>query len=64
MVVVAAVLLYQKKIYDQTFFCALDTMLLGFIACVFLTIDAGKNKDHFESIKDGLPFLKYRTING
>ena len=37
-------------------------MLLGFIACVFLTIDSGKDKDHFESIKDGLPFLKYRNM--
>lgn len=51
MIGVCAFVLYKKQIYDQTFFCALDTLILGFIAAVVLTIDSCKNKDHFESIK-------------
>lgn len=62
MIVLSAFTLYKKQIYDQTFFCALDTVILGFIAAVILTIDGCKSKDHFESIRDGLPFLKYKNM--
>lgn len=62
MIAICAFVLYKKQIYDQTFFCSLDTIFLGFMSAVFLTIDSCKNKDHFESIKDGLPFLKYKNM--
>lgn len=47
MIGISAFVLYKKQIYDQTFFCALDTVILGFIAAVFLTIDSSKDKDYF-----------------
>ena len=62
MIAISAFILYKKQIYDQTFFCALDTLLLGFVAGVLLTIDSAKDKNHFESIRDQLPFLKYRNM--
>lgn len=62
MIGVCAYVLYKKQIYDQTFFCALDTLILGLIAAIILTIDSCKSKDHFDSIKDGLPFLKYKNM--
>lgn len=62
MIGISAFILYKKQIYDQTFYCAIDTIILGFTAAVFLTIDSCKSKDHFESIREGLPFLKYKNM--
>lgn len=47
MIGVSAFVIYKKQIYDQTFFCAIDTLILGFTAATILTIDSCKNKDHF-----------------
>lgn len=33
-------ILYKKQIFDQTFFCAIDTLILGFITACLLTIDS------------------------
>lgn len=62
MVGISAAALYKKQIHDQTFFCALDTLILGLIGAIILTIDSCKDKTHFESIRDGLPFLKYKNM--
>ena len=62
MIGIIVFVLYKKQIYDQTFFCALDTLILGFIAAVLLTIDSCKNKDYFDTVKNGLPFLKYKNM--
>lgn len=63
MIAISAIVLYKVKQYDQTFYCAIDTLLLGFVAAVMLTIDSSKNNDEFfDAIKNSSPFLKYRNM--
>ena len=59
---ISATFLYFKKNYDQTFFSSIDTLILGFLSMVLLTIDSAKDKDYFDEVKNGLPFLKYRNL--
>jgi hypothetical protein len=40
MVAVCVFILYKQSQLDQTFFCALDTLLLGILAGILLTIDS------------------------
>lgn len=44
MIGISVYLAYKKQVYDQTFFCAIDTIILGFITAVLLTIDSCKDK--------------------
>lgn len=43
MMALCAILLYKAEQIDQTFFCAIDTLILGFCSAVFLTIDSNKD---------------------
>ena len=63
MIGLSATFLYNKTNQDQTFFSAIDTILLGFIAMVLLTIDTAKDQSYFDNIKSSLPFLKYRNFD-
>ena len=62
MIGISAACIYFKETIDQTFISALDTLILGFLAMIFLTIDSAKDKDYFDGIKNSLPFLKYRNL--
>lgn len=43
MMAICAIILYKAEQVDQTFFCAIDTLILGFCSAVLLTIDSNKN---------------------
>ena len=63
MMAICSIILYKAQQVDQTFFCAIDTLLLGFCSAVLLTIDSNKNsQEYFDSLKNQLPFLKYRNM--
>lgn len=49
--------------YDQTFFCALDTLLLGFLAGIFLITDSINNsKNQLYRTKSNRWELEYRNM--
>lgn len=63
MIGLSATFLYFKNNLDQTFFSSIDTIFLGFVAMVLLTIDSAKDQSFFENVRNGLPFLKYRNFD-
>jgi RsiW-degrading membrane proteinase PrsW (M82 family) len=47
MVIVCIYTIYKaQKQYDQTFFCALDTLILGFLAGILLIVDSINNSNN------------------
>jgi Na+/H+ antiporter NhaD/arsenite permease-like protein len=63
MVGVSCIIIYFKLESDQVFFSSIDTLFLGFFATVFLVVEACKDTDYFEKIKNDLPFMKYRNFD-
>lgn len=62
MIGMCAYLLYKKQIFDQSFYCIVDTIILGFLASVLISIDSCRGRNMFEGVRNRLPFFKYKNM--